>query len=391
MGIIEKIVKKLARNIVLIVLSGATLMLGFYTIAQAVSSNSESDSADAKLTSEEIDKIIEDLKVSGDLDKITEKLDEIIQRAKLANNSALQEYAENKKKYYERKKELDSLQSLIEASKKTNSDIDSVDAEVSRILSLNAVADDLQGAVSDEALLILKSLSEENFKKLQDLLAKIESIFDLRDVSSLTVQQRSLLDLLILSEIINNDMLEGEQLDTAKNTLSVAVTILESYARQEYGQEEYDNLVEGSEKFAKNAKKASTVLPEQIMFLGGSFNLKHSPIMYDGHILLAVDDLYQYVDGTIEYMYNNSTMAIQSPGKTLEIVAGKNVALLNDELRNMAVPILNYNNTIYMSAEFFAEAYDIDYKYDAEHEFLVFYNNLVQLQNTSVPNKLHKG
>lgn len=396
MDIIKKIMKKIAKNIMLIVLSTATLAMTFYTIVQAVensddSSDSSSDNTDAKLTSEEIDKIIDDLKVSGDIDNITEKLDEIIERAKLSGNTELQEYAENMKQYYELKKQIDSVHSLIEASKKKNSSIAAVDEEVSRIISLDKVADDFQGALSDEALLLLKSLSEDDFKKLQDLIAKITSFIDLNDVTSLTVQQRSLLDLLMLSEMINQEMLDGERLETAKNTLSVAVTILESYARQEYSDEEYERLVRGSEDFSKLAKKARTVSPEQIMFLGGYFNLKHAPIMYDGHILLAIDDLYQYIDGTIEYMYNNAVMVVQSPDKTLEIESGKNVAYLNDEPKNMNVPILSYKNTIYMSAEFFAEAYDIDYKYDTDHEFLIFYNNVVQLANSSVPNQINKG
>lgn len=396
MDIIKKIIKKLARNIMLIILSTATFAMTFYTIVKAVensndASESSGNDADAKLTSEEIDKIIDDLKVSGDIDNIEEKLDEIIARAKLSGNTELQEYAENMKRYYELKNEIDTVQSLIEASKKKNSSVAAVDEEVSRIISLDSVADDFQGALSDEALLLLKSLSEDDFKKLQDLIAKITSFIDLRDVTSLTVQQRSLLDLLILSEMIDNEMLDDERLNTAKNTLSVAITILESYVRQEYSEEEYDRLIEGSQEFSKLAKKAQTVSPEQIMFLGGYFNLKHAPIMYDGHILVAVDDLYQYVDGTIEYMYNNAVMVIQSPNKILEIESGKNVAYLNDEPKNMNVPILNYKNTIYMSAEFFAEAYDIDYKYDAEHEFLIFYNNVVQLENSSVPNQINKG
>lgn len=400
METIKKIAQKIGRNIILIVLSMVTLTIGFYTIVKGIGTDStfgdapesdNTDSAENKLTSAEIDKIIEDLKVSGDISNITDKLDEIIERAKLTGNSALQEYATNMKEAYELQKQLSSVKSLIEAMKKKNSEIAAVDAQVSKILSSTTVAEDLQGAVSDEALLVVKSLSEDNFKKLKESLANIESFIDLRDISSLTVQQRSLLDMLILSEIIENDMVDGERLTTAKDTLSVAITILESYARHEYGDSEYSALVEGSEKFAKTARKAESVLPEQIMFMNGYFNLKHPPIMYDGHILMAIDDLYQYVDGTIEYMYNNSTMVITSPNKLVEIVSGKNVGYINDEPKNMPVPILNFNNTIYMSGEFFAEAYDIDYKYDSEHQFLIFYNNLVQLANTSVPNQIHKG
>ena len=169
MDIIKKIIKKLARNIMLIILSTATFAMTFYTIVKAVensndASESSGNDADAKLTSEEIDKIIDDLKVSGDIDNIEEKLDEIIARAKLSGNTELQEYAENMKRYYELKNEIDAVQSLIEASKKKNSSVAAVDEEVSRIISLDSVADDFQGALSDEALLLLKSLSEDDFK-----------------------------------------------------------------------------------------------------------------------------------------------------------------------------------------------------------------------------------
>lgn len=393
---IKVLFKKISKNFlsftVLLVVLGFTV----YTIARALESDSDSESssysndAEQKLTSEEIDKIIEDLKISGNIDNIVDKLDEIIQRAKLSGNTALQEYASNMKTYYELKKQLESVKSLIEASKKKNSAVASVDKQVSKILSVNTIIEDLKGAVSDEALLVLQSLSDEDAKKLQDLMAEIESLVDIKDISSLTVQQRSLLDVIILSKLIDEDMLDGERFQTAQEALSVAVTILESYEKQNYNPEEYDALVTGSDEFVKLGKKASTVLPEQVIFFNGHFTMKHAPIMYDGHVLLAIEDLYQYIDANIEYMYNNSTMVIQSPNKILEIVSGKNVAYLNDEPKNMPVPILNFNDTIYMSVEFFAEAYDISYKYLQKNECFIFYNNLVQVANVSIPNQLNK-
>ena len=239
-------------------------------------------------------------------------------------------------------------------------------------------------------MIILESLSEENVKKLQETYSEIETIVDIKDVSSLSVQQRSLLDVLLLSKIIEENMVDSERLTLAKETLSVAVTILKSYEKQNYPSEDYDKLVADSDNFTKAGRKASSVIPEQIVFLNGYFKMKHAPIMYDGHILMAVDDLYQYIDASIEYMYNNATMVIQSPGNVLEIVSGKNEAYLNDQPKNIPVPILNYNDNIYMSVEFFAECYDISYKYVADEEFLILYYNLVQLENQSVPNELHK-
>lgn len=395
MSAIKSIVKKLSKNLMFIFLMLATVAVTIYTIARAVESDgnvaSLGDSAEQQLTTAEIDKIIEDLKVSGNIDNILDKLDEIIQRAKLSGNSALQEYASNMKTYYELQKQLESVKSLIEASKKKNSDIAAVDKQVSKILSVNTIVEDLRGAVSDEALITLESLDEEKLKSLQELLAEIESIFDLSDISAFSVQQRSLLDVMVLGKIVDDSLVDGERLQVAKDALSVAITILKTYEKQNYTTSEYDDLTAGSDAFLKKGKKASMVLPEQVVFLGGYFNMKHPPIMYDGHILLAIDDLYQYIDASVEYMYNNATMVIQSSGKTLEIVSGKNVAYLNDEPQNMPVPVLSFDNMTYMSAESFAEFYDISHKYIASEECLVLYHNLVQLENPSVANQLNKN
>ena len=401
MNKLKNILVKLGRNLFFICILTVAGALTVYTIVQAMensssssgtssSDSSSSSSTENKLTAEEIDKIIEDLKISGNIDNILEKLDDIIYRAQLSGNSALQEYATNMKTKYELQKQLDSVNGLLSSMKKKNSGIAKVDTQVTKILSVSTITEDLRGAVSDECLIILESLSEDNVKNLQETYSEIETIVDIKDVASLTVQQRSLLDVLLLSKIIEDNMVEGERLTLAKETLSVAITILKSYERQNYASEDYDKLVEDSDKFTKAGRKASSVIPEQIVFLNGYFKMKHAPIMYDGHILMAIDDLYQYIDASIEYMYNNATMVIQSPGKILEIVSGKNEAYLNDQPKNIPVPILNYEENIYMSVEFFAECYDISYKYVADEEFLILYYNLVQLENQSVPNELHK-
>lgn len=396
----KEVLSKLRKNFLLVSFALITAVFAVYTITCAVDekssansagdSTSSADSAEKQLTIEEIDKIIEDLKVSGNIDNILEKLDEIIERAKLSGNTALQEYATNMKTAYELQKQLDSVKSLIEASKKKNSNIAAVDKQISKIVSMTTIVEDLRGAVSDEALLVLQSLSEDDLKKLQDVFVEINELFDLNDISSLTVQQRSLLDILLLSKILDEDLAKDEKLQTAKEALSIAVTILESYQKQNYDNGSYDALTAESDEFLQMGSKASTVLPEQVVFLNGYFNMNHAPIMYDGHILLAIDDLFQYIDADIEYMYNNATMVITSPGRTLEIVSGKNIGYINDTPKNMPVPILNFKNTIYMSVEFFAECYDISYKYIPDQECLILYNNLVQLSNPSMPNKLNK-
>lgn len=356
-----------------------------------LSSDSSLSTAEQKLTSEEIDKIIEDLKVSGNVDNIIDKLNEYLIRARLAENDALAEYLEKKIEYYTSLKQTETLKGEIEALKKKNSNVSDVDEQVSKIMSSDMILSDLEGALSSEAMSIIYSLGEDNIKKLQDLLVEVEGMMNIKDTNSLTIQQRSLLDVLFLSKAIEDSLVSDERLEEAKNTLSVAVTILESYEKQKYGTSEYDNLVEGSDNFSKTGNKSSSILPEQIIFFNGYFNIKHEPIMYDGHILLALDDLFQYIDSDIEYMYNNPTMVIKSPNKILELVCGKSTAYVEDKPQSMPVPVLSFNNVQYMPVESFAEAYDISYKFLPDSDCIILYDNLVQLENSSVPNQLNKG
>ena len=356
-----------------------------------LSSDSSLSTAEQKLTSEEIDKIIEDLKVSGNVDNIIDKLNEYLIRARLAENDALAEYLEKKIEYYTSLKQTETLKGEIEALKKKNSNVSDVDEQVSKIMSSDMILSDLECALSSEAMSIIYSLGEDNVKKLQDLLVEVEGMMNIKDTNSLTIQQRSLLDVLFLSKAIEDSLVSDERLEEAKNTLSVAVTILESYEKQKYGTSEYDNLVEGSDNFSKTGNKSSSILPEQIIFFNGYFNIKHAPIMYDGHILLALDDLFQYIDSDIEYMYNNPTIVIKSPNKILELVCGKSTAYVEDKPQSMPVPVLSFNNVQYMPVESFAEAYDISYKFLPDSDCIILYDNLVQLENSSVPNQLNKG
>lgn len=402
-------IKNISRNILATSLSGILAAGMAFTFANAnsdveetpiqlqaqveteaeASTQTETSGTEKNLTSDEIDKIIDDLKVSGNIDNILVKLDEIIKRAELSGNDALKEYAQNLKSKYELQKQVDTLTSLIEAMKKKNSDINALDEELSKILSVSTILEDLKGALSDEALMTLETLDEENIGKLQEVFAEIEGLVDLNDVDSLSVKQRSLLDVLMLYEAIKQNMFEGHRLEVANDALSVAVTLLKSYEKQKYYDSEYNALIENSETFANVGKKSSGVFPEQVVFFDGNFNLSHAPIMYDGHILLAIDDLYQYIDASVDYMYNNANLVIQSPGKTLELTSGKNVAYLNDEPKNMSVPIMNVNDTIYMSAEFFAETYDISYRYISELQTIIMYKNLNQLSEPSIPNQIN--
>lgn len=389
-----KFFKDIGRNTIvwsLIGMSVATTVVSLASATESAKSSTEAtQSTETKLTSDDIDKIIQDIKLSTNIDNVIEKLDEIIQRAELMGNDSLKDYAEKTKSMYELQQQIDTLTSQIEAIKKKSADVNAIDGELKSVLSVTTVLEDLEGAISDETLRVLESLKEEKFKELNDVVAEIEGLVDLNDVESMTLQQRCLLDVLLLYQLFENKMVEGDRLAVAEEAYSVAITALKSYEKQKYTDSEYADLVSGSEEFAKMGKKAELIYPEQIVLYDGAFNLRYAPIMYDGHVLIAIDDLYQYIDAKIEYMYNSATMVIQSENTTLEITSGKNVAYVNDEPKNIPVPVLNINGRIYLSGEFFAEVYGISYRYVDEHQTLIMYKNLNQLSDPAKRNEINR-
>lgn len=230
-------------------------------------SSSTEQSTETKLTSDDIDKIMEDIKLSTNIDNVIQKLDDIIKRAELMGNDTLKDYAEKTKSMYELQQQIDTLTSQIEAIKKKSSDVDSIDKELKTALSVTTVLQDMEGAISDETLRVLESLKEEKFKELNEVVAEISGLVDLNDIDSMTLQQRCLLDVLMLYDAFEKDLIEGDRLSVAKEAYSIAITALKSYEKQKYGDSEYSDLVTGSEEFSKMGKKQSLCIQSRWCFM----------------------------------------------------------------------------------------------------------------------------
>ena len=184
-----KFLKDMGKNTVIWSLIGLSVATTVVSLASAVESSSTEQSTETKLTSDDIDKIMEDIKLSTNIDNVIQKLDDIIKRAELMGNDTLKDYAEKTKSMYELQQQIDTLTSQIEAIKKKSSDVDSIDKELKTALSVTTVLQDMEGAISDETLRVLESLKEEKFKELNEVVAEISGLVDLNDIDSMTLQQ----------------------------------------------------------------------------------------------------------------------------------------------------------------------------------------------------------
>lgn len=351
------------------------------------SSTSQSTVDNSGLTDEEVAKVLEEIKASGiNSDNASEKLDEIINKAILTNNATLKEYAEYAKQQIEIRKQLESVNAKITALRAVSSSIAEIDDQLQKSLESDASYADIRDSLSSSAMDVFDSLDAKAWTSMQDALEKSKSILG-DDPSQATDTDRQVAELVLLNAASENGVLDDTQQEVADNAVNVVLNQLRVTEKVKYDSNEYNSLKQSSQAFSSAGKKAAAMLPDQVVMLGDSFKLNHAPILYNNEILLALDDVLQYIDATVQNTSHNSTISIQSKNKMVEIAAGKNIAYVNDKAVNLAVPVLNVNGVIYVTAQFFADTYGVEYEYIKDTNTIVMYGNLNQLKDPTTANK----
>ena len=351
------------------------------------SSTSQSTVDNSGLTEEEVAKVLEEIKASGiNSDNASQKLDEIINKAILTNNATLKEYAEYAKQQIEIRKQLESVNAKITALRAVSSSIAEIDDQLQKSLESDASYADIRDSLSSSAMDVFDSLDAKAWTSMQDALEKSKNILG-DDPSQATDTDRQVAELVLLNAASENGVLDDTQQEVADNAVNVVLNQLRVTEKVKYDSNEYNSLKQSSQTFSSAGKKAAAMLPDQVVMLGDSFKLNHAPILYNNEILLALDDVLQYIDATVQNTSHNSTISIQSKNKMVEIAAGKNIAYVNDKAVNLAVPVLNVNGVIYITAQFFADTYGVEYEYIKDTNTIVMYGNLNQLKDPTTANK----
>lgn len=363
------------------------------TSSDSQSSSSSSASSDS-MSVEEVNQILETLKTTSNSAEVSAKMDELIKRATLTGNTKLKEYAEYTKQVYSLRDQVDNLNALIQAITSKNSEIKKIDDQLKTGLdssTSDASAETVKNGMSASAAELISELSDADYAKIQDKLTNLKNVVDLKNLSSESSENRSLAEVVILKECINAELFKDGKKDAANNAITESLAVLQEYERSKYTSMEYNSMKTSAEGFKKSANKSDVAFPESVIMMGNYFVLKNTPIKYDGEILASLDDLHQYIDTSVQYSDNNSTIAIKSKNLLLEIARGKNNAYVNDKSQNIPVPVLSYNSCSYLSVEFFAQTYNIGFIKLEDHGTVIMYDNLNQLSNPSVPNNFNKA
>lgn len=236
----------------------------------------------------------------------------------------------------------------------------------------------VEDLLSEEVKTLLSPVAEESWDQLSDVLLKLNQFvgFDKNHVL-ITEDKKILTELILLQETKEQEILKEEALlDELNEIIKQRSLQLESIERGKYDDSTYNSLTTDSQNFKSVGKKTDLFLPRQVVLMGQNFKLKKAPIKYDGHVLISLDDVLQYVNADVQETKESGTISLQSEKMLLEMTKGENLAYVNDKSSNVEVPVLYFNDCTYISAEFFARSYGISYKCIDEVGIMIMYGDV---------------
>lgn len=348
----------------------------------AAETSSTTSGSNSSISLSDVDSILESIRATDNPSDITKKLDDLINKANLTGNADLKQYAEYAKQAYELKMQLNSVNESINALISKNGNLESINSEIQKAAQLNASYDDMSGIFSQSADSILKELDETSFGKVRDSLSQIKGINEMISNPALASEyDRSLIDILMLNEAINQELLDDASISKAKAAINSSLLVLVSHERSKYSSDEYSKLATSSIEFGKRGNKTKAIAPTNIVMLNQGFKLKNAAICYDDTVMIAIDDVLQFINGKMQYTSGTSTMAIVTKDKLVEFTVGKSDAYVNDKALSTNAPVLSYNGIAYLPVEFVAKAFDIAYISIPDVSAIVLYSNLDQTKN----------
>ena len=369
--------KRILGLIMFVIFTIATISIALVVSAEDGSnSSSASSAATSGLSSSDVDKIVESLKVDGDFDALIAQMDELINRAILTGNTELQQYAEYVKQACELQKQLNTVNASISALKEKNSDINNIDKTVQENMGLNITIDDMQNILSTEAKSILKDV---DFSKISAGLNDVPGIEEiLKNPFSSNASQNALIEIILLQNAVNQELLEGEQITSAQNCINSNTAKLVSNESTKYTSDEYNSLKETSKEFESKGNKSTSLAPSQVVLYNNSAKLSSAPIMYDNNILISIDDVIKFTKASVQYTEGTGNIAITTDKKLVEITKGSNVGYVNDSNVSTIIPVLTFKGVTYIPVEFFAKAFDVSYISIPSAGAFIAYSNLIQ-------------
>lgn len=303
-------------------------------------------------------------------------------------NTELQQYAQNKKAIYAAQSQIAEQNAMNAALAAKNPDIQSVESKMSQIEASSVTNAKIIETLPQRAGELFSTLSDTAWASLSDTMASIGSVISLESPSTLGEVDKNVICAVLCQDAVNQGLFSGDDLILIENYQKAAMGRLQANEESKYAQDVFTKLKDSSQNTAINYNSVKSATPSQIILYNQTFTLANPVIVCNDTLMIAVDDAYQFIDARYEKSDKNATATIISENMRVELTAGKNIAYVNDKSTLMETAMLNFNNVYYIPAEFFANAYGVQYIYSEDSQCMIMYGNLNQLRNKTTANKL---
>ena len=151
---------------------------------------------------------------------------------------------------------------------------------------------------------------------------------------------------------------ENGLLADAAGAAACARTLMDGLAAAHSGYTpgELRRLNAASSAFAGAGKLAGAASADRLVVRGLDVRLTQAPISYNGHLLLALEDLAALLGGAVVDQPQSDGAVVQTAALVVELEKGSTAAYLNDARTELAAPALVFQGRVYVPAELLALA-----------------------------------
>ncbi|MDR2074411.1 MAG: copper amine oxidase N-terminal domain-containing protein [Oscillospiraceae bacterium] len=171
-------------------------------------------------------------------------------------------------------------------------------------------------------------------------------------------KRTAIADFVVLQKLYDMDLFANKNVETnLKNIFESDLEIFKDEIKEKYDEDEYKKLRDGSKFFASSGKNTGDGLLERVISIKDSLILKSPPILYNGVILIVLEDFYLLSSAEaaeIEYMENNATVVIKLDSYIIEIEKGQTKSYSKDKEFDFSVPVLSFMGATYVPLAEFA-------------------------------------
>ncbi len=320
--------------------------------------------------------IMKSLAETASTEDVKKQLEAIKQQASLNGDTALQSYAEYMEQILDLQQQIQDLQGLIAGLQYNTPEIATLDEALQSSMALDMTLADVLTILPEDVRGLLTDLDVSSAEGYQACYAEILGIIaestknvvippetSGADVVSVRLAAVPAADRAYFAVLLLQLAQDGGLL-TASETQDACMQRLAAQLEQAYNSytgAQLDALKAVSDQFQDCGKYADTIDANHLVVIGEQFSLKKAPICYKDQILISMQDIANYLNGTVQQSETSDAVSMQAGTLLMEVQKGESVCYINDVTYALQAPVLWFQDQTYVTADVLAQAMGATY------------------------------